>query len=519
MIRAAVRTGDGLSRNRSIAYARQPVGVARRCGQQGTSGAPRCCVTSRAIPSNGRIGAVLRLVFLLLTSTGSAQLTDPRNRDEVLAVVNVSVIPMSKAELQSGQTVVIRGGRIAAIGPFDRTVVPSGATRIDGTGKYLIPGLVDSHVHLTRNAVANRALLMLFLVNGVTTVFNLEGAPAHLDLRSSVARGEAEGPRIFTSGPGVGSPHGQVPTTTPQEIASDVAKQKRAGYDFIKLHGDLSPETYRELNATSRLLRMPLIGHAPRNLGFAAMIGERQQAVAHVEEYLYAYFYHKGASQGKILNVQEKIGALAKATADAGTTVISTLEVYRGIADQISDLDGVLNRPEVAYLPRAVGAAWGWWPPNNTYARRFEGSQIPLFRDNYRTLEQVVLGLQQAGAPLLAGTDTPTSAVVPGFSIHHELRDLVRAGLTPYQALRAATVNPAIFSGFLRDSGTIEPQKRADCVLLKANPLEEIANTSAIAGVVRNGKWISEARIRNVLEGMRNRTSADGARHLPQSAR
>jgi hypothetical protein len=232
------------------------------------------------------------------------------------------------------------------------------------------------------------------------------------------------------------------------------------------------------------------------------MLEERQPAVAHVEEYLYAYFYYGAHAQGNIPNLKEKIRALATATAKAGTSVISTLEVYRGIADQISDLDGVMNRPEVAYLPRSVGASWGWWPPNNAYVSRFGKDQAPLFRANYRVLEQATLGLQQAGVRLLAGTDTPTSAVVPGFSIHDELQDLVRAGLTPFQALQTATINPATFLGCLRDSGTLEPLKRADCVLLKGNPLEKIANTASIAGVVRNGQWISAAQISTVLKRM-----------------
>jgi hypothetical protein len=347
-------------------------------------------------------------------------------------------------------------------------------------------------------------LLTLFLVNGVTTVLNLYGTPLHLALRTAVDRGEIPGPRIFTSGRSVGAPHGQTPAIAPEEIAREVAAQKRAGYDFIKLHGDLSLEAYRRLMAASRQENMRVVGHAPRNLGVAPMLEERQQAVAHLEEYLYAYFHYGAHPQEAIPDLDKKIRTLATATLKAGTSVISTIEVYRGIADQIGDLDHVLNRREVAYLPLSVGASWGWWPPNNTYVSRFRRDQIPLFRTNYRVLEQLTLGFQQAGVRLLAGTDTPTSAVVPGFSIHDELQDLVKAGLAPFEALQTATVNPAIFFGSLRDSGTIERRKRADCVLLKGNPLENIANTALIAGVVRNGQWISEAQISTALKRLAN---------------
>jgi dihydroorotase-like cyclic amidohydrolase len=244
---------------------------------------------------------------------------------------------MTTTDLWSGQTVVIRGGHIAEITPREKALVPRGATRIDGTGKYVIPGLVDSHIHLQQDENTNRDLLTLFLLNGVTTVLNLYGTPLHLALRAAVDRGEVPGPRILTSGPSVGAPHGQTPTISPEEIAREVAAQKRLGYDFIKLHGDLSLEAYRRLMAASRQENLLVVGHAPRNLGVGPMLSEQQQAVAHLEEYLYAYFYYGTHQQEAISDLDKKIRILATATKKAGTSVISTIEVYRGIADQIAD--------------------------------------------------------------------------------------------------------------------------------------------------------------------------------------
>jgi hypothetical protein len=210
------------------------------------------------------------LLLLLLASASLTQQeeapadeTDPHSSG-VLAILNVSVISMTTTDLWSGQTVVIRGGRISEVAPREKALVPRGATRIDGTGKYLIPGLFDSHIHLQQDENTNRDLLTLFLVNGVTTVLNLYGTPLHLALRTAVDRGEIPGPRIFTSGRSVGAPHGQTPAIAPEEIAREVAAQKRAGYDFIKLHGDLSLEAYRRLMAASRQENMRVVGHAPR---------------------------------------------------------------------------------------------------------------------------------------------------------------------------------------------------------------------------------------------------------------
>jgi hypothetical protein len=451
--------------------------------------------------------ANLLLILLLVRAASAPGQTGERQskvaaraRSDVLAIVNVTVIPMTGETVLSDQTVVVDRGRIAAIGPSARTSVPKDAVRIDGAGKYLIPGLCDAHVHFQQDEMANRTSLQLFLTNGVTTVLNLYGTPVHLQLRSAVGRGELAGPTIITSGPSVGTPHGQMPTMTPKQILRELMVQKRAGYDVIKLHGDLSVDAYRQLMLASRKESFPVVGHAPRNLGVALMLELRQPVVAHAEEYLYAYFYHGSQTQGAVPHIDENIRTLAAATRKAGTAVISTVEVFRGIADQITDLEKVLNRREIAYVPYSTGALQGWSPPNNTYLSRFSKKDVPLFRYNYRVLERLILAFQKAGVLLLAGTDTPTSAVVPGFSMHDELRDLVNAGLTPFQALQCGTVNPAMVLGYAHDRGTIEQGKRADLVLLRGNPLDDIANSASIVGVVRNGRWLSATQIEAILE-------------------
>jgi hypothetical protein len=418
---------------------------------------------------------------------------------ETVAIGGVTVVPMTGAGVVlPGQTVVFRDRRIVAIGPASRVAVPSSAVRVDGTGKFLIPGLIDSHVHLQYDEADNRALLRAFTANGITTIMSLAGNPGHLRLRDAVARGEVVGPAIMTSGPPLGDPVGGATTTTPDEIAAAVVETRRAGYDFVKMSGDLSRETYARLIAAARQERIPLIGHAPRNLGVMPMIEERQAAVAHVEEYIYAWFFYRRPQRHPIPDLDAKIQTLADETAKAGTSVITTLSVYRGIADQIEDLERVLARPEVPCLPRSVGDRWMWWPPHNTYVRRFRKDSVPLFRANADLLTRVTGAFARARVRLLAGTDTPTATVVPGFSLHDELRELARAGLTPYQVLRSATADPAAFAG-ATDRGTLEAGRRADAVLLDANPLEDIAHTSRIAGVMSAGRWFSARDLANML--------------------
>jgi amidohydrolase family protein len=458
------------------------------------------------------MGPIIRFTVLLATAaealfsstvTRSEPLSPSPKPSRTVALIGVNIIPMSAPGIRIAQTVVVRNGTIESLGPVLSTPVPKDALRIDASGKYLIPGLTDSHVHLQDSASINCVFLDLFLANGVTTILNLRGTPAHLKLRTEINEGRILGPRIFTSGRWIGDPVGLTPTTTPEEIEQMVRAQKRAGYDFVKLHGDLSRDAYGRLVRVTRLENIPLIGHAPRNLGIEPMLQERQHAVAHVEEYLYAYFYHQRDTHQPIPDLDNKIRTLAQETARAGTWVIPTLVVFRGIAEQISDLNAVLARPEVVYLPRSVGEAFGWWPPNNTYVNRFDKGTIPWFQAQYHLLERTTKAFQDSGVPLLSGTDTPTSAVVPGCSLHDELKALVTAGLTPYQALQTATVHAATFLEYPRTAGTVEVGKRADLVLLEQNPLSDISHVSAIAGVMVNGMWIPKSRLRSLLQDAR----------------
>ncbi len=427
----------------------------------------------------------------------------------LVAFINVNVIPMDAERVLAAQTVVVRDGRIVEIGPADRVVVPDGALKVNAAGKYLTPGLADMHVHLQGyDDASNNAMLQLFVATGVTTVLNLYGMPGHLDMRERVARGELFGPTIFTSGPFISDAPHTMPT--PEEAERAVIEQKRAGYDIIKIHGDFSAEAFRRLFAAARKEKMRVIGHAPRNLGAMAMVEQRQDAVAHSEEYLYSYFYFNTnrpprdadeETRRRFLGEQEKrIPEIARATAEAGTWVVANLSAYKTIGQQASDISSVLARPEMKYVPPRIFV--NWMPDNNTYVKRFNDDYSRwILRANYGLLEKLVRGFRDAGARLLAGTDAPIPSIVPGYSIHDELQYLVEAGLTPYEALRAATSNAAEFLG-VTDGGTIAPGKRADLVLMESNPLEEITSTRRIAGVMARGRWLDGDDLQNMLKGL-----------------
>ena len=427
---------------------------------------------------------------------------------QIVAFVNVNVIPMDQERILTGHTVVVKDGVIAALGPVDAVKIPPGALRIDGRGKFLMPGLADMHVHFEIfNDQATTGMLRLFLANGVTTVLNLYGTPAFLQLRERIARGETVGPTVYTSGPFISN--APVSSPTVEEVERQVVAHKRAGYDLIKIHGDFSRDAYRKLFEVARREDIRVIGHLPRNLGIDAAFEERQDAIAHAEEYLYAYFFFKpatspaDASQAAqlrwIAEQASRIPSVAQATAKAGIWVSPTLTVYSGIARQVDDIDAVLKRPEMKYLPPWLSNQFQ--PSNNTYIKRFKKETAKGFFARANLLSQLVKGFRDAGVRMLAGTDTPVPSVVPGFSLHDELRELVAAGLTPYEALRTATANPA---DFMRSDkfGTVSVGKTADLILVEGDPLKDVNNASRRSGVMTRGRWFTEDELRKMLDGM-----------------
>ncbi len=411
----------------------------------------------------------------------------------LVAFINVSVIPLDTERVLKGQTVIVKGDRIAELGPAEQIKVPGGALRIEGAGKYLLPGLVDMHVHLRNYSEQDMAgLLQLYVINGVTTVLNLSGAPRHLEMRGRVARGELFGPTIYTSGPFIAaSPN---PPPSPAEIEAAVIEQKRAGYDLIKIHGEFTREGYRKLFEVARREKIKVVGHSPRNLGYEVMSEERQDAVAHAEEYL----YDRQGNSSHYAELEPKIPAIAQATAQAGTWLIPNLTAYKNIGEQAIDINAVFNRPEMRYLPPAIAAQWG--PDNNPYHARFKHLPADSFWARYRVLEKLTKGFHDAGVRLLAGTDAMNPSVVPGFSLHAELRDLVAAGLTPYEALRAATSNAAEFLGAATEFGTIATGRRADLILVEADPLKDVGNAAKRAGVMLRGRWLAGEELRRMLD-------------------
>jgi imidazolonepropionase-like amidohydrolase len=409
----------------------------------------------------------------------------------VTAFVDVNVVPMDSERVLPRQTVLVESGRVTALGPSDKIQVPAGATRIDGRDQYLIPGLADMHVHLhtflydvtgglrvPHDTTLHDHWLFLFVANGVTTVRNMDyfpGGERALRLRARAEAGELLSPRIYTAGAWAGRDPalGKIP---PESIATYLAAYKAAGYDFVKVRGERSP-VFDSVVVIARRLGLPVAGH----LGHATIEEGLKSGAYASMEHLDGYHPLKPP-----VGDLSKLPELAAATQRAGVWNMPHMTLFEARAGEVDPP----TWPEIRYLTarRHAKQAEGM--------ARMNGSQVSDTTDAVlRARRRIVKALQDAGAGLLLGSDTPLDPLVPGFATHHELAALVRAGLTPFQALAMATKNPAVFLKTLDSTGTIAVGKRADLVLLRGNPLQDIRHTAQPAGVMLGGRWFSREAI------------------------
>jgi len=423
-----------------------------------------------------------------------------------LAIEHVSVLPMERELVLADQTVLVRDGRIVALGPASAVVVPPDAQRIDGRGRFLVPGLADMHVH-----VWDENDLYLFVANGVTTVRNLFGAPLHLDWRKRIEAGELVGPRIYTAGPIIdGKPAvwpGSVELTEPDQAAEVVSAQKAAGYDFLKPYARLTRECYEALAAAGEEQGMRLMGHVPEALALADVLEAGQATIEHLGGFAEAAqranspfprVDFTNESLAWLAVDDARLATVAKELRAAGAWSCPTLVVMQKWC-QGAEAEALLARPEMRYVSPFMRAAWDPKAPSN-YLASMPAAGVKAAHDKLPFEMKAVRALRDAGAGILLGTDMGNPFVTAGFALHEELGYLVAAGLTPYEALRAGTAEAARCMKAADEWGTLAVGRRADMLLLLANPLEDVRNAAKRAGVVLHGRWLSEDELHAELE-------------------
>lgn len=412
---------------------------------------------------------------------------------DAIAFVGVSVVPLDTERVLPNHTVVIRGGRIVAMGPSADTEAPPGARRIEGRGRFLMPGLTDAHAHLIREED-----LRLFLARGVTTVRNMWGAPRHVAWREAIRRGDIAGPAIYTAGPIVDGERpvhdGSVAMREASEAEAVIALHAAGGYDFVKVYSRLSAPAFRALVKAARERGLPVAGHVPREVGLAAVIDAGVSSIEHLNSFddalqsassPVAGKWDGASREAKIDYIDAaKIPVLTAMLRDRGAFFCPT----RNLLSQVAPPDAVkarLARPEMRYVPGYERAIWTseGAPPAEGRARLDRTIALG---------DTLVRAIHEGGGRLVAGTDTGNPMVIPGFTLHEELELFVAAGLSPYHALRAATVGPAELMQRERETGTVAVGKRADLLLIEGNPLVDVKAADRIVGVMANGRYYDE---------------------------
>lgn len=426
----------------------------------------------RAGAYNARVkhAVVLALAGLIVACGRSAPAAKHRAEPGDIAIVGGTVVPMDEERTLAGHTVLVRGDRVVAVAPAGEVDVRA-ARVIDAGGRWVLPGLADMHVHFW-----SQEDLALFLLNGVTTVRNLAGAPEHLRWRDAIARGELDGPTLLTAGPIIdGTPPtwpGSTVVATADEARVAVRAQKDAGYDWLKVYDGVPAEAYDALLDEAKRLGLPVAGHVPRAAGVEKVITSGQRTIEHLEGYV-PFF---GAPPG---------GDLVASTAAAGVWNCPTLVVTErfGKLDAPAQLAGTRGLELVSPTVRAR-----WDPKADFRLARFTPAMFEDVRAKNRTRRTLVRELHAAGAKLVLGTDAGNPYVVPGFAVVDELRLLVEAGLTPWQALRTATAAPGELQGAPGALGVIAAGARADLIVVDADPLAAVAGVADPSIVVVRGE-------------------------------
>ncbi len=391
-------------------------------------------------------------------------------------ISNVSVIPMNMDTVLTHQFILVDSGRIKRISGYQDSVnIDSSTFLIDGSGKYLIPGLADLHVHLNDD---NNLLLMI--ANGVTTARNMTGHPFHLQLRERIEKNEILGPTLYTASPILESADklwgNSIGLKNITEARDTVIALKNKGYNFIKIYHTLTPELYRRILQVGDSINIQIVGHIPVQVELSETLSLNQCSIEHID-----------LDQMRAISTDISLEKKAEMIGVSGKWVCPTLIVHKNI--QKHPVDANLQRAYEQYVDKDTRTFW-------RQASADGESEFELQKKLTRLMFE-------SGARLLTGTDCLNSYVLAGFSLHEELQELVNSGLPEFEVLKASTINAAEFLKRKQDVGTIEVGKIADLILLEGNPLENIRNTKRISGVMFKGKWCTADELDIMLADIR----------------
>lgn len=457
------------------------------------------------------------------------------------AIIDVNIVDVIRGEIHYGQSVVIAGGHIRAITPSPNAQIPGDAVRIPGDGRYLIPGLWDMHVHLRsdlkspgiRLVEENAAVLDLFLPNGITGIREMGGdlSDRVLQWRDEIASGKRTGPRILTAGRKIDREPpawpGSLGVKTEAEGREAVRQLKQAGADFIKIYfNEVSPEVLHAVIDEAHKAHLRVTGHMPTNMSIQEFIEAGADGMEHAQ-YLPAAeredydrfakdrIHRRGTpwamdameSSARLLAMEDtkQDEVVYRRMAEKQFWVTPTLSIYDHEIEQ-----GSHDYEQDARKRYIFPSIWASWDAKTGARTTPQGRALELRKLSSKRWQGDTLAAHKAGVPMLLGTDSGTDNdhMIPGWSLHEELEALVKAGLTPAEALQMGTINAARWRGEEATEGSVDVGKVADLVILRSNPLESIRHTQEIEAVFKHGKPYTRSDLEAMLRGTEERIQA-----------
>ncbi|TVP54918.1 MAG: amidohydrolase [Gemmatimonadales bacterium] len=527
--RPNVREGSQLARGRSRVYSaanRNSIEERTTPMQRGTTMTPTrlpfiaCC-------------AILTLGTLACSdSSGAAEPADPVSgaSTQPMAFVGVHVLTMTDGNpILEDRTVIIEGGRITDIGPAGTTPVPDEATTIDGAGRWLLPGLAEMHAHLPGPDTPDERIediLFLYLANGVTTIRSMQGAPNHPELREATASGQILGPTIFSASPSLSG----TSAPDPETAEGLVRRHAAAGYDLLKLHPGLSPETYDRIVEVAREEGITWAGHVSPEVGLERSLQTGKSTIDHLDGYVESSAspeVRARAQAGEPVPLSEvvasatpeRIAELAEMTRDAGTWNVPTMYLWENFYNDVP-AEELSALPEMRYATPRELEQWTAQKENRVFVELLEGWRTDgamgaddVDAETARALidlrREILAALNTADAGLLMGTDSPQMFMVPGFAVHHEIRVMAQAGVPSSTILESGSRRVAEYAaselGYDEDFGHVSPGARADLILVDANPLEALGALRDPAGVMVRGHWLAREELQRRLDEISER--------------
>lgn len=433
----------------------------------------------------------------------------PDPHPEAVAFVDVNVVPMDSERILTDQTVVVRGESIETIGPSATTPIPDGAFRIEGRGRYLVPGLADMHVHTTSGTFAHlRNDFVSWMAHGVTTLRVMWGSPGVLAERARIENGDVLGPTLLVASAGIDGPGGPWETFTPSVSTAEEARQRTAehvaaGYDYIKVYNELDRASYDAIVEEAAASDVPVVGHVPWRVGLERVQDAGQSTSEH-----FIGIRREAASvfDGGELDMARVAEVVARSSA-AGLTHTPTITVD---ALSRSQATAIQTGWEIRYISPGMRDFFA-----TGYHHGFEDGVAEREHRNHR---RMIAAIRDAGGGLLIGTDAGFGWILPGSSIHDELASFEQAGLSPFEVLRAATSDAAAVAGREGEFGRVAEGMRADLVLVARNPLVEVAALREASGTMVRGRWLSRGTLAAMREAVAAEYASAASATAPRSA-